>query len=70
MTAGRIPSLTSDNPNFASRAAMATSHTATNPTPPPMAAPWIRPMTGTGSSLIAVNMRDIADASRRLSSLV
>ena len=35
------------------------SQTAARPAPPPMAAPWTRPMTGTGSSSSARNISDV-----------
>ena len=49
ITAGRMPSFTSVKPNTASSAATTMSQTAARPTPPPSAAPWMRPITGIGS---------------------
>ena len=42
ITAGRIPSRVSVNPNFAPASAMTRSATAHSPMPPPSAAPWTR----------------------------
>ena len=50
---GRIPRTTSVNPKIASSAATTTSQTAASPEPPPSAAPWMRPITGTGIASIA-----------------
>ncbi len=46
---GARPSLTSENENKADLAAIAMSHAATNPAPPPNAAPLILPITGSGN---------------------
>ena len=56
ITAGRIPSFVSVKPNTVSSAATTMSQTAARPAPPPMAAPWTRPTTGTGSSSNARNI--------------
>ena len=70
MTAGRIPSFTSDSPNFVCGEAMAMSQTATRPTPPPIAAPVIRPTTGNGHSLITEYIFASCEESRTFSSRV
>ena len=43
------------------------SQTAARPAPPPSAAPWIRPMSGTGSVVERANIAASACASRRFS---
>ena len=50
ITAGRIPSLTSENPNTVSGWASATSAQATSPAPPPSACPWAATTTGAGQA--------------------
>ena len=44
ITAGRMPSFTSVNPNTALSSATTMSQTAASPAPPPSAAPWTRPI--------------------------
>ena len=68
MTAGRIPSRVSVNPNRAPDSAITRSPTAHRPIPPPSAAPWTRAMTGTGQVSMASNMSAIAIASCSLPS--
>ena len=51
MTAGRIPSRVSVNPNFAPDSAITTSLTAQRPIPPPSAAPWTRAITGSDADV-------------------
>jgi hypothetical protein len=57
ITAGMIPSRTSENPNVASSAAIATSEQATRPEPPPRAKPWTRTTTGAGQRSTARSIR-------------
>src|SRR4029453_2771420 len=68
ITAGRIPSFASVKPKTALSAATTMSQTAARPAPPPSAAPWTRPTSGTGSMSSARNIADIARASRTFSS--
>jgi hypothetical protein len=70
ITAGRIPSFTSVKPKIASSSQTTMSQTAARPAPPPSAAPWMRPMSGTGRVSSAENIRAIARASRTFSSCV
>src|SRR6185437_15494014 len=53
ITAGTIPSLTSEKPKTASGAATAMSVQQTSPEPPPSAYPCTRPTTGAGQESIA-----------------
>ena len=53
--------------NTVSSSAMAMSQTALSPAPPPMAAPCMRPISGTGSSSSARNIAEAALASRMFS---
>ena len=57
ITAGTIPSLTSEKPKTASGAAIATSVQHTSPEPPPSAYPWTRATTGAGQESIASSIR-------------
>src|SRR6185369_11729694 len=63
LTAGRMPSFTSDKPNFTSGFAITMSHTGTSPTPPPIAAPCTAPISGTGHSFISANIFASSDES-------
>src|SRR5690242_9882075 len=68
MTAGMIPSFTSENANCVLGAAIAMSAAATRPAPPPSAWPWTRATTGDGQRSIASNICRIAFASATFSS--
>ncbi len=57
MTAGMIPSFTSENPKTASGAAIAMSAQATSPEPPPRTYPCARTTTGAGQESIASIIR-------------
>jgi hypothetical protein len=63
-----MPSLASVKPKIALSAATTMSHTDASPAPPPSAAPWTRPTSGTGSASSARNIADTARASRTFSS--
>src|SRR5579859_2760247 len=68
MTAGMIPSLTSENANTASGAAIAMSAAATRPAPPPRAWPCTPATTGAGQPSIASSIARSAFASATFSS--
>ena len=66
MTAGTIPSFTSENANIVARSASTMSLHATSPMPPPSACPWTAATTGAGQPSIASSMRRSAFASATL----
>src|SRR6478609_2950629 len=68
MTAGMIPSFTSEKAKTASGAAIAMSAAATSPAPPPRAWPCTRATTGAGQPSIASSIARNAFASATLSS--
>ena len=68
ITAGTIPSFTSEKAKTASTAATAMSEHAISPQPPPSAWPWTRATTGAGQRSIASSIRRSASASATLSS--
>src|SRR5579875_3527103 len=67
---GAIPSLTSLKAKRALSAAIAISHTAINPTPPPIAVPLTRATTGQGQLLIVSSRSARRSASSRFCSSV
>ncbi len=60
--AGMMPSFTSERRNVARREAMAMSHAATTPQPPPRTAPRTQATVGLSSVYKAWNMRAEASA--------
>ena len=68
MTAGMIPSFTSENANTARGSAITMSLHATSPMPPPSAWPWTSATTGAGQPSIASNIRRSAFASATFAS--
>ena len=68
MTAGMIPSFTSEKAKTASGAAIAMSAAATSPAPPPRAWPCTRATTGAGQPSIASSIARSAFASATFSS--
>ena len=69
MTAGASPSRTSVSAKLAASLATAMSQQATRPTPPPRAAPWMRPTIGLGHASMASKKPAIFMASAALSTL-
>ena len=68
ITAGMIPSFTSENANTARSWATAMSAHATRPAPPPSAWPWTAATTGAGQVSIASSIRRSAFASATFAS--